>query len=337
MTPMATNNVQSEKDVIIIGGKQISTKTTKLDISDLKYYPENPRINSIVAKLSRPLTQKAIENAIYDEDSVHELLTQIKNNGGLIDPILVKGDVVIEGNCRLCCYRQLYRHSNDGEKGIWQEIPARVLPSNLTEEEIFILLGTIHVTAKTPWDPFERASYIWRMSKKLKKSWEEIAKLLGMEKGEVWRSAQVYDFMKEYKMRDIKKFSYIDEFFRSTELRKMYAADKSFGEDIVDWVNTERIPDAQSMRDLFHILNDKIIGPKFRSGRYDFQDAYDATRKRNPELSSGFYKKIGKMQIALEKAKTKKIRKEIKKDPRKKTKIKRFLRTVDQFKRDLKM
>lgn len=325
----------SENDIVIIGGKEIKTEPGKLDIFELEYYGENPRINSLISKLPQPASQKAIEKEIWDLDSVHELYFQIKNNGGLIEPILVKGNEVIEGNCRLCCYRQLYEKAIDSEKGIWREIPARVLPSNLSEVEVFILLGTIHVTAKTPWDPFEKASYIYRMSSKLEKDWEQIARLLGMEKGEVWRAAEVYQFMIRNEMKDTKKYSYVDEYIKSPDLRKMSKEDLTLEESIVDWINTETIPDAQSIRQLAPILSDAKVGPKFRSGILDFNDALDATKVRHPELSSSFYKKIKKMHTTLDKAHIEEIKEEIEKDKRKRATIEYFLKAVHRFEKNL--
>ena len=327
--------MSSSKETVIIGGKEIPTEGAKLDIFELKYYPDNPRINSVVSKLPQPATQKAIEKGIWDLDSVHELFIQIKNNGGLIDPVLVKGNEVIEGNCRLCCYRQLYEKAGNSEKGMWREIPAKILPDNLTEEELFILLGTIHVTAKTPWDPFEKASYIWRMSDKLHKDWDQIAKLLGMDKSEVWRSAQVYDFMKRNDMKDIKKYSYVDELVKSPDLRRMLKDDPTFEVSVVDWINSEMIPDAQSMRQLSHILNDVKIGPKFKSGILDFKEALEETQDRHPELTSSFYKKIKKMHKDLENVEIDKIRQDIEADKRKKATIDYFLKAVHRFEKSL--
>ena len=327
--------MSSNTERMIVGGKEITTESAKLDIFELKYYPENPRINSLVSRMPQPATQKDIEKGIWDLDSVHELFVQIKNNGGLIERVLVKGNEVVEGNCRLCCYRQLYEKAPNSEKGMWREIPAKVLPGDLTEEELFILLGTLHVTAKTPWDPFEKASYIWRMSERLHKNWDQIALLLGMEKGEVWRAAQVYDLMKRNDMKDIKKYSYVDELVKSPDLRRILKDDPTFEVSVVDWINSEMIPDAQSMRQLSHILNDVKVGPKFKSGILDFKDALEETQDRHPELTDAFYKKIKKMHKDLENVQIEKIRQDIENDKRKKATIDYFLKSVHRFEKSL--
>jgi hypothetical protein len=322
-------------DTVVIGGKEVKVESGKLDIFELKYYGDNPRINSLVSKLPQPASQTSIEKEIWDLDSVHELFGQIKNNGGLIEPVLVKGNEVIEGNCRLCCYRQLYEKASDGDKGKWREIPVKILPQDLTEKEVFILLGTIHVNAKTPWDPFEKASYIYRMGDKLKEDLEQIANLLGMEKGEAWRAGKVYEFMIRNEMKDTKKYSYVDEYIKSPDLRRMTKDDPTFEASIVDWINTESIPDAQSMRQLSAILTDPKVGPKFRSGILDFNDALDATKERHPEMASTFYKKIKNMRTTLDKARIPEIQAEIEKDKRKKATIEYFIKAVHRFEKNI--
>ena len=92
-------------------------------------------------------------------DNVREnLVPSIKANGGLIEPLLVKGQLVLEGNSRLAAYRILA----EGRDTKWQKVRVRRLPDSITEAEVFALLGEFHIVGKRDWAPFEQAGYLYR-------------------------------------------------------------------------------------------------------------------------------------------------------------------------------
>ena len=90
-------------DSITLNGKEILYKDRILLNSELRYFPENPRIYSIVCDGNGYPSQEEIEERLSSMDHVNQLIQSIKANGGLIDPLLVRdGDyLVLEGNSRL--------------------------------------------------------------------------------------------------------------------------------------------------------------------------------------------------------------------------------------------
>jgi hypothetical protein len=106
---------------------------------DLKYYPENPRIYSIICSGNGDPSQEEIEKKLSDMDHVKQLIQSIKANKGLIDPLLVRdGDhLVLEGNSRLAAYRMLSK--TDPIK--WGNVKCRLLPSDMGVDLICALLG----------------------------------------------------------------------------------------------------------------------------------------------------------------------------------------------------
>jgi hypothetical protein len=322
---------QERADVIVVKDREIPVVAGKVDIFELKYYDDNPRIFSIVTSLPKPVTQSMIEEKLWEVDYVRELFQTIKRDGGLVEPILLRGDEVIEGNCRLRCYRQLYQRAAEHEKGKWREVPSRALPKETTDEEVASILGTLHIHGKQRWDPFETAGYIWSQTYKLNKTPEELAEVFTMTKAEVERSIDVYQLMKDCKVIETKKFSYFDEYFKSATLVKLVKKDDSLEKRIVDWVMEGRIPRAEDMRELGHILEDSKIAPKFRSGQLDFEEALQATNDRHPEHESTFYNRLEKAKKWLDKAPIAEIKQEIAADPHKRTKIKYFLKSVRDF------
>ncbi len=76
------------------------------------------------------MTQKDIEKEMWGVDSTKKLFRDIKRNEGLLEEIIVKDNLVIEGNTRLCAYRKLYadaNRNNDSEgMGKWRKIRAKI-------------------------------------------------------------------------------------------------------------------------------------------------------------------------------------------------------------------
>jgi len=103
--------MKTKNNIMIVGGNKIATEIKELDILKLRYWRENPRVDSIIKEKfpSGNVTEANIEQELWALDSVKELYQDIKQNKGLIDEILVKNDSVLEGNSRLCAYRFLYK------------------------------------------------------------------------------------------------------------------------------------------------------------------------------------------------------------------------------------
>ena len=85
--------------------------TDRLAVMTLKYFSENPRIYFAIDVDESEPTQEEIQEKLIKMDHVKELVQDIKLNGDLIDPIIVKDGSfeVLEGNSRLAAYRELYK------------------------------------------------------------------------------------------------------------------------------------------------------------------------------------------------------------------------------------
>ena len=96
-------------DTLILRNREIPVKLGHLRQADLRFYPENPRVYSIVCSNGQDPTQGEIERTLVEMEHVKQLRNSIKLNGGLTDPVLVrdKSFVVLEGNSRLAAYRLL--------------------------------------------------------------------------------------------------------------------------------------------------------------------------------------------------------------------------------------
>src|ERR1051326_3293104 len=94
--------------------QEIPVTTKYLLQTSLKFFPENPRIYSLVRSDGKEPTQPQIYDRLLEQEHVKQLVQDIRRNGGLIEPLLVRdGSMeVLEGNSRLAAYRYLAKTDN---------------------------------------------------------------------------------------------------------------------------------------------------------------------------------------------------------------------------------
>lgn len=267
-------------NTIKIKGIEYPIYETELYQKNLKFYKDNPRIYSVINTEGYDPSQQEIEEQMCNLDHVRDLKTNIIEFGGLAEPIYVRDGTfdVLEGNSRLAAYRLLNKQFPDGR---WSKIRCNVLPEDIPESAIRALLGTLHLVGRTDWSPFEQAGYLYRIKNKENVTDEQLAKELGLKKGDVTSSIKVFTLMKD--MDDIipEHWSYYAEYCKSQSIskkRKEYDnLDKAFSEQ----VKGNRIKQAMDVRTcLSQVLNvaDKITDKaleKFISGEYDVYEVKD--------------------------------------------------------------
>ena len=75
-------------DTILIRGEEVDVMRGQIDHKTLKFYPENPRLYSLVKPDETKPDQEAIQRRLVEMDHVKELIQSIKENGGLMEPSL---------------------------------------------------------------------------------------------------------------------------------------------------------------------------------------------------------------------------------------------------------
>jgi len=267
-------------DIMILRKKEIRVLSCALPHGDLLFYPDNPRIYSAVwlSETDQP-SQEDIFRILAKSEHVREtLVPSIRNNGGLMEPILVRDNVVLEGNSRLAAYRLLSQQ--DGDK--WQLIRARVLPSDISDSEVFSLLGEYHMVGKKDWPPYEQAGYLYRRFKNHDVPEQELAAEVGMTIGKVRHAISVYSFMVDHEDRNPEKWSYYDELIKGRRFdaaRKLYP---NFDKVIAQKIKAGEISRAVDLRDLLPKIT-KAGGNtlrKFMNGTTGFDEAADDARLR---------------------------------------------------------
>jgi hypothetical protein len=223
----------------------------------------------------------------------------------------------------LCTYRWLSKKHPDDKQ--WKNIKAKILDDNVTDEQLFYILGIFHIKGKTEWDAYEKAAYIHKMINILHKSPEEICKQLGMQKKNMEATLEAYKVMSEKYLPSVKKesndsgkdeirkFSYFDAFSHQKELVERKDNTPEFLDSFVEWVKEDRFKNAQSVRILPKILANRKATKKFIESEPEvaFEEAKQILYEDKPGKIDKFYRKFDEFVAVLDDAEINKIKEEI--------------------------
>ena len=272
---MATNRIMT------IGNQQVNVVETELKQSELLFYPENPRVyNALHGIVGENPSQDEIQRHMQSLDSVKLLKLSIEANGGLLEPIIVRKNIVLEGNSRLAAYRLLAKI--DPIK--WGKIKANVMPDETPEDLVIALLGTIHIIGKTPWTPFEQAGYLTRAINKTRKPIDALACELGMQRSMAQSFIRVYQAMVEADDAKPHKWSYYYELDKLNVIKNADENNPSLNliPTIIDMIREDKIEKAADLRDIGKIV--KAKGETAEQALEEFLNG-DITLKEAVELA----------------------------------------------------
>lgn len=267
-------------DDFLIRGKRIPVVTKEVPQHSLKFYLENPRLYSMVRGKGDEPTEIEIEESLLQMDHVKQLIQAIQINGGLIDPVIVRGGdmVVLEGNSRLAAYRCLAR--KDAIK--WGLLKAKILPADISDSDVFALLGEYHIHGKTNWAPFEQAGYLYRRHKSQGIQVNELAKEINLPKSQINHLIAVRDFMLKHNEHEINRWSYYDEYLKSRKIASARVEYPEMDELIIKKIRSNEIPTAMKLRDGLKSIcqaGGKTLS-RFVDGRLDFEQACDSADQK---------------------------------------------------------
>ncbi len=294
-----------DRGKIIIRSKNIETKVGDIEQAKLKFYPDNPRIYSVINTGEKEPSQRDIENKLVEMDHVKQLYQDIKANGGLIDPILVMEESceVIEGNSRLAAYRLLVKE--DPIK--WGKIRAMLLPKGLEESLIFALLSQYHIKGKKDWAPYEQAGFIYRRIEKHNISYSKLADELGMSQREIKKLTEIYGFMLKHKEKKTARWSYYDVYLRAPKtVQDLRNVRPEIDKIIVKKIKGNEFEKALDFRKQLPYLaaaKNKTL-ESFISNEITLRDVYDLADASGK--TSDIYKKLNKFRSWLVDKKTEK-------------------------------
>ncbi|TPM06136.1 MULTISPECIES: hypothetical protein [unclassified Mesorhizobium] len=267
-------------DIITLMGKDVEVKVKSVDQMTLRFFSENPRIYShLWQDDSIEPTQQQIFEVLSKAEHVREtLVPSIKANGGLIEPLLVRGVTVLEGNSRLAAYRLLAQV--DAVK--WKSVRIRQLPDDISEADIFSLLGEYHIVGKKDWLPFEQAGYVYRQHKKHGVQEEVLTGQIGLSRKKIRHLISVYQYMIDCDDRTPSRWSYYDELLKGRRFDSAMSAYPDFRKVIVEKIQSGEIERAVDVRDGLPLII-KAGGntlKRFMSGALSFEKSVADARFR---------------------------------------------------------
>ena len=288
---------------ITIGKKEYEVVEELLNQCELLFYEANPRVYSILRANGTTPTQKEIQAKMVSMDHVKQLRLSIEQNGGLIDPLIVvkrNGEyVVLEGNSRLAAYRLLA----DKDPVKWQKVRANILPEDITENEIFTLLGQYHLVGRKDWSVFEQAAYLYRQKMASGLENDILAKNVGLTEGKVNTYISVYTFMLEHDDLRPDRWSYYEEYLKSRGIRKYRETSPKIDDTFVKQVKSGEIKQAMDVRTVLGEVakaSDKTakkIMQEIIDGSVDIYDGHEQLKATGKTTNT--YKHINKFRETI--------------------------------------
>lgn len=325
-----------EVDEIVLDNVKVQVRNQNLPLDAIKLDAANPRIAYTVQLGNygpEPGLQATLERLLWrDEDVRQKLFSNIRENGGLIERIIVRSNGrVAEGNCRTVVYRKLYE--SDPEDPRWHTIPARVLPPEISEKQIAKLLGEMHVGGKNAWSAFEKAAHVHKLHEEHGLTQEEIARLLRTSKSAVNHNIRAFNVMKGYLAKfggegAVRKFSYFFELFKKPELRSWATNDPEAIALFSEWVGRGKIARGEHVRELRDIVtNPKALAAFKDQGREAAKRLLELDR---PELTSALFKAMTELTKALDLAKLDDIQR-VRKEPAARRVVRKLQDSFERF------
>lgn len=206
-------------------------------------------------------------------DSCASLRESIKENGGIIHPIIVNKTsdnkyVVIEGNTRLQIYRDFIKQRIPGK---WGKIKALVY-EELDKNSMHSIRLQAHLVGPREWDPYSKAKYLNYLANEEHMPLTVLIAYCGgnSKTSEIKHMISAYQDMQEFyrplcdddSMFNIKKFHGFVE-LQNRNILECLVLHGYTKKDFAQWMVDERFTKLEDVRKLPAILNSKKASEAF--------------------------------------------------------------------------
>lgn len=295
---------------INIAGLAVDVTYEEVPLNTLSLDPENPRIR-LQRKFSgrkRASTQAELMDLMRAQTGYDPLHKQIRTDGGLSDPLMVRYDGrIVEGNTRFTVMSVLFKTPGGAEK--WANAPIIRLPKNVPEKVIQLQMAGFHVSGKTKWRAAAKADQIYNLIEISKATLEEVAAVTRMTAKEVQYNIDAYKFLVEEVIPELeaasaedkqiildRKFSHALEFVKKPKLKAVREdpeARKGVAKRIADGTLK-----GQDVRNLDRVF----ANPRAREAleKKGVVEAKEVLRKADPTGDSKLLMAVAKVSASLE-------------------------------------
>jgi len=270
-------------DTIAIMNEEVPVRRERHPIDDINFLPDNPRVYAAIqdmtdfAELTPDEQQVRIYERMKAEPSVKKLRRQIKEDGGLQEPIIIRWDTqqVIEGNSRLAAYRQLRDANPDDEH--WHAINCLVL-SSLTDEQQTRLLGQAHLQGKTEWTPHAKALYCYRWVKEEGRVAKALAKISGISVKEITTSIKIITLMNSCNETKTSNFSYYEVLVRNRAISSAMKTNVPLRDTLLSSIKAKDFTAQQLRERLPVVIKKPRLLKKFVTENATLEDAWERAK-----------------------------------------------------------
>lgn len=287
-------NGQSVPIKIRLGNQDFVLERKTVPVDWLKLDPRNQRLSYQLTQLrkeGKKGTDQELHELLWAIDQVKDLYQSVLQNGGLIDdPFVSEDGLVVEGNSRTVVLRELRKKYPADDR--FATVPVRILPQDVTDEQLVTLLGELHIAGKIEWRAYEQAEYVWRMNKEFGKTYDFLAAHLRWSRSKITQKIGAYEETKIYlgetnDPNGLSRFSHFEELMKKKDLRVRKEKDPEFMKEFRSWVYQGKFPDAKDVRVLPEVLKNQAALDTL--GKKNIQAAEAVLNQGDPSRTSDLY------------------------------------------------
>ena len=247
----------------------------ELPITEIQLDRSNPRIaNYLELYGEEDITSDTMALLLgTTADTCASLRESIKENGGIIHPIIVNRNsdgkyVVIEGNTRLQIYRDFRKAKVPGQ---WDHIKA-IVYDDLDKDTMHSIRLQAHLIGPREWDPYSKAKYLHYLAYEEHMPMNALISYCGgtSKASEIKHMIAAYQDMQQYyrplcdddTLFNIKKFHGFVE-LQNRNIVESLALHGYTKTDFSQWMVDERFAKLEDVRRLPDILNSKKASAAF--------------------------------------------------------------------------
>ena len=273
---------------IAIMGDKITATHDEKPIDQLLFLPDNPRVYAAIRDMDDfyDLTEAEQQDRIYrlllEEPSVKKLLPEIRRDGGLQEPVIVRWDrqQVVEGNSRLAVYRKL---EEEGADGTWDRIPCQIV-TKLTDDQQTRLLGQAHLQGRTEWSSYSKALFCYGWVRTKKNTAQALSQLSGMSVRAINKDVDKIQLMHENNDHNQSHFSYYGVLVENRAISSEVKENQELRDRLLSEIKSGNHFTAQEMRDqLPTVIKKPKILRKFIRGDVPLDEAFDRAKVSDTE------------------------------------------------------
>ena len=273
--------MKPDRTTIAIMGEQLPARLVRMEIQQLHFLPDNPRVYAAIREmadfddLTADEKQERIYQRLLKERSVQKLIREIDRDGGLQEPVIVRMDhrQVIEGNSRLAAYRKLWDDTGDER---WAQIRCLTV-TTLKDDQQTRLLAQTHLLGKAEWSPYAKALLCFRWVEEEGKNIATLAELSSLTIRTITKNVKIIQLMKDNNDDKKSNFSYYDVLVTNRKISATIAERPALKETLFKKIKDKAFT-AQEMRDRVPtVIQKPKILRKFENG-IALDDAYDRAK-----------------------------------------------------------